>query len=1181
MERLRSLIGTTVSHYEILERLGGGGMGVVYKARDLRLGRLAALKFLSPRLRESTPHHRRLLREAQAASALDHPAICTVYEIGEAEDGQLFISMAFCEGETVKEKLSRGPLAPRAAIDIAIQVASGLAEAHRRGIVHRDVKPANVIVNAGGRLKIVDFGVAQLEDQTRLTRPGTAMGTAAYMAPEQLKGGTVDQRADVWAVGVLLYEMLTGRLPFQGKDDREIMAGVMHQEPEPLGGGLGALGAAAFRIVLRALAKNPDARFPALEPMIAELQTLAQGAQVKAESEELEITRIEPSTAGGSAGERSRLSLESTNATGFSGRIVAHYRILEQIGGGGMGVVYKAEDQRLGRTVALKFLPLALSAEAEAKERFLEEARAASALDHPNICTIHEVGETEDGRLYLSMPCYDGETLRGRLDRGPVPLGEALDIARQTALGLAKAHRQGIVHRDIKPANLMVTADGVVKILDFGVAKLVGAAVAAGPGPLIGTPAYMSPEQARGESVDGRADLWSLGVILYEMLAGRRAVRGDSTQAILYNLHWEAPEPLAEQRPDLPVEVTGIVDRLLEKDPEKRYATAGEVLADLQRLILPDRGRESGEEEGPPVRRRRWLAAGLLALLLAGIALVSWLAGRGTEESGPIDARFARLTDQEGRDSFPSLSPDGSRFIYTRSDGGDLDLFLRPVEGGEVINLTADSPADDTQPAFSPDGQWIAFRSERQGGGLFVMDTAGKRVRRLSKFGYNPAWSPDGRNLVCGTEAVLDPGVRRSNSELWRIDVATAAPTPLVRDDAVQPSWSPNGQRIAYWGLPQGTAKRVLWTVAADGTRPVQVSDDDYLNWNPVWSPDGRHLYFASDRGGSMNLWRLAIDEESGKVRGEPRPLLTPSPSSGWMSLSRDGRHILFAADDSRSNIETYSLDAATLQVSGGPRPVTQGTRVVRSADVSPDGRRLVYHSALPRDELFLVEADGTSRQLTDDLDKDRNPVWSRDGQDIFFYSNRGGQKKYEIWRLHLDDGALEQLTRSPGEALTSPVPSPDGRRLLCSLGSRAAALIDLSQPIDRRIVGTLPAAGSREEAFVPSSWSPDGLRVAGSVQRPDELPLPGLYLYSFATRTYERLIDHGALPVWVSDGERLLFIDAGRVGALDLRTRKSWEVLGQPPHASFTGVALSADSRSLYAVRSSDEGEIWMARLP
>ncbi|MES1211831.1 MAG: serine/threonine-protein kinase, partial [Acidobacteriota bacterium] len=260
---------------------------------------------------------------------------------------------------------------------------------------------------------------------------------------------------------------------------------------------------------------------------------------------------------------------------------VGPYRLREQLGGGGMGIIYKAEDIRLGRTVAPKFLPPELTRDPVAKARFSQEARAASALDHPNICTIYDVGETPDAALYLSMPCYDGGTLRDRLEEGPLPLDLAVDIARQIALGLGKAHRQGIVHRDVKPANLMITTDGVVKILDFGIAKLAGSVGITRTGVALGTPAYMAPEQIRGDEVDHRADLWSLGVVLYEMLAGRRPFPDENDVLAFHAILFQDPSPLLQHRPDVPPELAQVVDGLLRKNPAERPSSAEALLEEL------------------------------------------------------------------------------------------------------------------------------------------------------------------------------------------------------------------------------------------------------------------------------------------------------------------------------------------------------------------------------------------------------------------------------------------------------------------------------------------------------------------------------------------------------------------------------------------------------------------------
>ncbi|HEX2223768.1 MAG TPA: serine/threonine-protein kinase, partial [Thermoanaerobaculia bacterium] len=597
------MIGTTVSHYRILELLGGGGKGVVYKAQDLRLQRFVALKFLSGTMGEGDEEVQRFLREARSASAIEHPNLCTVYEIDETDEGQLFIAMAFSAGETLKAKIERGPLELELAVDLAVQIAAGLGRAHERGIVHRDVKPANLIVTPEGQVKIVDFGIAHLSGQTRLTRAGSMVGTAAYMSPEQLRSATADPRMDIWALGVVLYEMVTGQAPFRG-EDRVLLYSILNRHPAAMSTLRPGVPSALERIVSRALAKNPRDRYASMEELRADLSALRwssapseeRGEERSGERDETPSTVVSvppaaPVAAAGSGkGGEGDGAAASPRADGPRlDRSISHYRLGPRLGGGGMGVVYKAEDTLLQRTVALKFLPRRLTLDPEGKERFLQEARTASSLDHPNLCTIYEVGETADGQLFLAMPYYDGETLRKKLERGPLSVIEAVDIAAQVAQGLARVHRRGIVHRDIKPANLMVTGDGIAKILDFGIAKLVREAVATPAEGSLGTPAYMSPEQASGGEVDPRSDLWSLGVVLYEMLTGRRPFRGDQEQAVIYSVLHDEPEPVSRVRPDLPAELERIVGRLLAKDPGERYPSARHLLADLERGSAGDR----------------------------------------------------------------------------------------------------------------------------------------------------------------------------------------------------------------------------------------------------------------------------------------------------------------------------------------------------------------------------------------------------------------------------------------------------------------------------------------------------------------------------------------------------------------------------------------------------------------
>jgi serine/threonine protein kinase/Tol biopolymer transport system component len=1198
--------GGVVSHYELIELLSRQETGEVYKARDLHDGRdgrsVVVEVFPAPGDVRAAD---RLRQEAAAVAGLDHPHISPVLEVGETPDGRVFVARSQEDGETLGSRIERGALTPEHAVGLASQIAAALGRAHEKGIVHRDLRPANVLITGDGQVRVSGFGLAWL-----LPENGAAPeSVAAWRSPELLRGKAeaVDARTDIWSLGVILYQMVTGRHPFRGGDRSDLrldlMAAVLEREPEPMTTIHPGLPAELDDIVAHALSKDPAGRPARMDDFLVTLRGMLAGGglnevdstvvqvpglrSARSADEETETSPdldSNPSTPSRSSrssrpasAPRRRETVEMELAPGTS---IAQYRILGLLGGGSMGTVFRAEDTRLRRTVALKFLSPQIGGDPMAKARFFQEAQAASALDHPNICTIHEVGETADGHLYLAMASYDGETVRARIARGPLPVAEALDIARQTALGLAKAHRNHIVHRDIKPANLVVTTDGVVKILDFGVAKLRGAGAVNVAGSFLGTPAYMSPEQARGEEVDSRADVWSLGVVLYEMLTGVRPFRGgDDLTAVLRALLEDRPEPLARLRPEVTPAVERVVSRMLARSPEERYPSAAEALADLNALL-----------EAPASRRRRvwpWTAGIAAAAGVAGLAV--WLALHRAPE--PLQATFSRVTDEEGRELYPTLSPDGLSVAYVASEDGQTDIFLRSLKDArgdflkaEPVNLTQDSPDEDTQPAFSPDGKRIAFRSEREGGGIWVIPAAGGTARRLTDFGYNPAWSPDGNEIAVATEGIVEPISRKMDSAIWIVDLATGRRRELLpkAHDGVQPSWSPKGLRIAYWGLPAEGARRILWTVSAGGSaggaaggNPVKTLDDGFLNWNPVWSPDGRYLYFGSDRAGSLNLWRLPIEESTGKVLGEAEMVTTPAMGSGFWSVSRSGRRLVYAANETKANVERYPFDEQTLKPTGPPTAITRGSHMIRSCEVSPDGRRIAYSGVAPREDLFLVNVDGTGQvQLTDDVFKDRHPFWSPDGRKLLFYSNRGGD--YEAWILHLADRSMERVLPQGSKPLTFPNWSPDGRRIACTYDDRPA-IVDLDEPLLRRRPRPLPPASALGESFYPTSWSKDGQRLAGNISRVDGSIFEGIGVYFLSSRTYLRWTSRGITPVWLRDDRRLLYTEAGKVLAFDSRTYETRDVLAPQPSSAYLAVSASPDGRSLFAVRAVEEGDIWL----
>ncbi len=616
---------------------------------------------------------------------------------------------------------------------------------------------------------------------------------------------------------------------------------------------------------------------------------------------------------------------------------------------------------------------------------------------------------------------------------------------------------------------------------------------------------------------------------------------------------------------------------MLAKDPGQRHADAAEALADLRSALgLPTTGSLPPSAPPRPRRRLAWAVLGAV-VLAAGIALGLLVWRRdGAAPNLLLPGQIVRLTDLPGSETSPSLSPDGTFFVYAKVIDGNSDLFLQRVAGGKPLNLTADSPADDGQPAFSPDGQQIAFQSEREGGGIFLMGATGESVRRLTAFGFNPAWSPDGREIAVATEQAFDPRMRSALSQIFRIDVATGAQRPLEVEDGVQPAWSPHGLRIAFWGVAQPGNRRAIWTVPAHGGPPVTVVDDAFYNWSPTWSPDGRFLYFASNRSGSMNLWRVAIAERSGRVSGTPQPVTTSSEWSALPSLSRDGQRLIYATDSSRSFVELVPFDPETAQVDGPPALAYQGARAILSCDVSPDGTWLALWTSFPAEDLLLIRPDGGEpRSLTNDLARDRTPYWSPDGSRILFASNRSG--KYEAWTIRPDGSGLTQITQLPNQPVFFPYWSPDGRQIGFYYSFHGTALLDLLHPQARPRV-LPPVEGGH--VFAGSAWSRDGGSLAGGMTTRQGEAIPGVFLWSLADNTCRRLSQRGLDPIFLRRGPRLLFKEDGAIRLVDTASGEVRTVLSPPPHSAFLWVGVGPGDRNLCTVRATDEGDIWSLSL-
>ena len=830
------------------------------------------------------------------------------------------------------------------------------------------------------------------------------------------------------------------------------------------------------------------------------------------------------------------------------GETIDRYRVVEKLGQGGMGVVYKARDTLLGRFVALKALPPDSVTDPEHRRRFIEEAKAASALQHPGIVGVYDVLSAE-GQDFIVMEYVSGETLEQRMGQRALPLSRGLRYAEQIADALARAHAAGIVHRDLKPSNVMVTEDDTAKVLDFGLAKLAEAPFPGDESPTVsrghighvsregaiaGTLAYMSPEQAAGRPVDARTDVFSFGVLLYEMLTGRHPFRRGSQLETASAIREAEPERPSQVAPGLPPETERAILRCLHKDPSRRWQSMSDlkaVLQDLREDSESGRARGTGTPGTAKGSRAWWWAAGL-GLVLA-VAAAFLLYSRLAPRAAPGPLELARLTFDNGVTADPTISSDGKLVAYAsdRSGEGHLDIWVQHVNEPHPARLTRHA-ADDWQPSISPDGSRIAFRSERDGGGIYVVGTLGGEERKIADRGAVPHFSPDGSRITYVEETAWRP---RGLYRMFVVPVEGGPPRPFQPDfgtwswpNGVGSLWSPDGRFLLFSGARTADEGAVDWWVApVDGGPAVSTGAAsalpaaDVMQWPCAWV--GRHVLFA--KGATMegvNLYQAHISPGDFRITGPPETMTSGTGISYLAAVADDGRIViprgnwvtqLWAIDlDSRNATppapaaltrdgaqkfgQSLARSAARLAYSAFTGPRGQRRTEVRLRDlasgeettpIQTGGRRL---STSPH-----LSADGTLVTWEDDVEGKATTFVARAGESTgrelcrncrvygFFSDARHVLARVgpaRLVRLGLESGAETRLLELEDGALLDADLSWDERWLAVAIGRPDGAVVVAAMPADERAISPrewIPIVASPRWLASPR-WAPDGRRI-------------------------------------------------------------------------------------------------------
>jgi len=847
------------------------------------------------------------------------------------------------------------------------------------------------------------------------------------------------------------------------------------------------------------------------------------------------------------------------------GKTISHYRILEKLGEGGMGVVYKARDTNLDRFVAIKVLPAEKVADLERKQRFVQEAKAASSLNHPNIITIYDIGQA-DGIAFIAMECVLGKTLDRLIPRHGMRLNEALKCAVQIADALARAHSSGIVHRDLKPGNIMVNEHGLVKVLDFGLAKLTESTSVGEDEPtrtmrpttedgkIVGTVAYMSPEQVEGKKVDARSDIFSFGSVFYEMVTGGPAFHGGTKASTLAAILKDNPRPAGQLVEGLPREVEKLISRCLRKEVNQRSQHMDDVKIALQELKEESDSEVLGTADASrpnPRRRLLWVLSVAAALVVAMVGV--WLL---RSKKDVPDARLVAvpLTSYPGNEDGPSFSPDGTQvaFAWNGEKQDHWNIYVKQIGVEPPYRLTND-PGMDYSPAWSPDGRLIAFLRQVSAGktAIMLMPQRGGSERILAEIGgdvqglaYGPflCWTPDSKWLVVPTSTTGQRGwgLHLFSKETGEQRLLTNSPSKEIGDTA--PAVSPDGRTLVFSRVSPDYYNVTLWLLhLGEGYKPLgkeeEIQTGQLTNIGAAWLPGGGEFVFSSGTGTDiglsritaskgalprrisldvsapftpaisqlgnrlafmtqkedLNIWRIDL-KEPGQKPGLPSRFIASTQAELYPAYSPDSRRIAFMSQRSGTD-EIWICDS---DGSNATQLTSLAEAAIYGPSWSPDSQNIAFTAAQKgmKEDIYVINANGGAlRRLTTDPAEDKWPYWSHDGKWIYFSSTRSSRE--EIWKMPSSGGEALQLTRNSGDL---PEESADGRFLYYMKGWPDAvsvwkASVDGSHEV--KILGSVHSQGQ---------WAveKDGIYF---FKTPDKIGHSDLSFYEFATGLIRKVV--------------------------------------------------------------------------